>query len=512
MKTTTAVLALCCLSLLSGSALAKIRVDPVSKSLVDSAGHTYLFHGVNVGYKVAPFAPPNIDTFNYDNSFCDVDAQNLRNWGVNFVRLTFYWEAVEPVRGQFDLAYLARLRQITDLCQKYGIYVLLDLHQDVASRKTCGEGMPDWAVKDYDTLLTKFPAPMYNLKIEYGPDGYPTKESCLENLFASYYNTYAVQDSYQRLYTNEDGIGDEFRKMWKLVASKFVDAENVIGYEIINEPYVGNTFQHPGILIKDQFLLPFYQSVNAAIREVDQETIIFYEYPLTDYLLRSFHGTPGGPEYADRQILSFHVYGLPEGDPTDAFATDFACGFLYDRSISFMKSENIAGFLTEFGAISGQTSPGLQNIQYVLNKADENLHSWAYWQFKYYEDYTTAARPSKWEGFYDDQGNLIKAKVAEMARPFIQKSSLKIVSMKFEPLLKEFHATLAKTANSPSTHVELYINEEFHFTDGVTCKLGNCPGCRFGRVLGESKHRFFLDHTASPQGELKISCFQIRSI
>ena len=29
---------------------------------------------------------------------------------------------------------------------QYGIYSLLDCHQDVLSEKFCGEGVPDWAV------------------------------------------------------------------------------------------------------------------------------------------------------------------------------------------------------------------------------------------------------------------------------------------------------------------------------------------------------------------------------
>lgn len=30
--------------------------------------------------------------------------------------------------------------------EKYGIYTLLDMHQDILSEKFCGEGIPDWAV------------------------------------------------------------------------------------------------------------------------------------------------------------------------------------------------------------------------------------------------------------------------------------------------------------------------------------------------------------------------------
>ncbi len=28
----------------------------------------------------------------------------------------------------------------------YGIYTILDMHQDILSEKFCGEGIPDWAV------------------------------------------------------------------------------------------------------------------------------------------------------------------------------------------------------------------------------------------------------------------------------------------------------------------------------------------------------------------------------
>ena len=34
----------------------------------------------------------------------------------------------------------------SDSAAKYGIYTLLDAHQDDLSQKFCGEGIPDWAV------------------------------------------------------------------------------------------------------------------------------------------------------------------------------------------------------------------------------------------------------------------------------------------------------------------------------------------------------------------------------
>ena len=44
------------------------------------------------------------------------------------------WSGVEPREGYYDMEYLARLGRIVDNFRDNGIYVILDMHQDVASR------------------------------------------------------------------------------------------------------------------------------------------------------------------------------------------------------------------------------------------------------------------------------------------------------------------------------------------------------------------------------------------
>ena len=44
------------------------------------------------------------------------------------------WSGVEPREGYYDMEYLAKLGRIVDNFRDNGIYVILDLHQDVASR------------------------------------------------------------------------------------------------------------------------------------------------------------------------------------------------------------------------------------------------------------------------------------------------------------------------------------------------------------------------------------------
>ena len=48
------------------------------------------------------------------------------------------------------------MESVTNLCRdslissraaSYGIYTLLDMHQDVFNARFCGEGLPDWAIR-----------------------------------------------------------------------------------------------------------------------------------------------------------------------------------------------------------------------------------------------------------------------------------------------------------------------------------------------------------------------------
>ena len=69
-------------------------------------------------------------------------------WGFNLVRFLVFWDAVEPVPGQYDGAYLDRVEQRLDWFHEAGILVLLDMHQDVYARRFCCDGAPEWAIRD----------------------------------------------------------------------------------------------------------------------------------------------------------------------------------------------------------------------------------------------------------------------------------------------------------------------------------------------------------------------------
>ena len=77
-------------------------------------------------YKLPPFAPLT-DRFDPQNSLCEEDIKNLRDWGFNFVRLGVLWPGVEPVRGKYNYTYLEVMKNLTINLGKQGIYVLIDV-------------------------------------------------------------------------------------------------------------------------------------------------------------------------------------------------------------------------------------------------------------------------------------------------------------------------------------------------------------------------------------------------
>jgi endoglycosylceramidase len=183
---------------------------------------------------------------------------------------------------------------------------------------------------------------------------------------------------------------------------------SVLGYEFINEPWAGNIFSKPDLLIpgiagRDN-LLPMYDNLSNAIRKYDNDTLIFYE-PVTWGII--FNGTFAGTGFdrapandPNRTVLSWHYYcwllqfnANPLKNNTYPKFDRIFCDDL-QRDISFQSVKNdrkiIGGgsFLTEFGVCAFPTDNGTvvtSECEYVLNAADDYLVSWTYWDSNFYE-------------------------------------------------------------------------------------------------------------------------------
>ena len=99
-----------------------------------------------------------------------------------------------------------------------------------------------------------------------------------------------------------------------MVASAFKSFPSLLGYELINEPWAGDIYGNPALLLPGIAgklnLAPLYEVVSGAIRGVDDETIVFYE-PVTWGVVApgsgiagsGFDRVPGGDAYQNRSAL-----------------------------------------------------------------------------------------------------------------------------------------------------------------------------------------------------------------
>lgn len=403
------------------------------------------------------------------------------------VRLGFHWHMVEPVAGQFNSTYIDSVVQLVKRLNNHSVHVILDMHQDCWSPLFChAHGIPaDYShgySPDYSPGGSKaYPEPLF--KPTYDSQGHMT--NCYDvskHLFGwpSCYVTYAVGAAAQRLYNNDEGILDRFGEFWKLIASRVRDYPNVLGYELLNEPWLGDVPLHFEEFtpsnpnwdlwfpkVSDQKnLQPTYKKVHKYVRSVDNDTIIFFE-PATggnflDAWPVGFHEGPGGDDYNDRQALSYHIYCLyvDEKEATDflqyilanlsVLACDVMDNLMYDIRKRDVDELKLAGFLTEFGnAGDGQAAKDV--IDFATRKMDDFMHGWTYW-------YITPDPKVK-------NSTVIRA----LARPFPHKVSGIPLHYGFDPKTKIFQMEYIPCVDKPCVDypTEIFTSRKYAYAGGI---------------------------------------------
>jgi len=179
---------------------------------LDASGKPLLLHGINVANK----SPEE----GYVGDLTPGDFVTIRSWGMNCVRLAIFWDGLEPQPGRFDETYLERIAQRVEWAKAQGLYVLLDMHQDLFSVKF-SDGAPAWATLD---------------------EGKPHTRAAVWS--DAYYASTAVQTALDHFWANTaapDGVGlqDHYARVWQFVAQRFHDEPAVIGYDLMNEPFPG---------------------------------------------------------------------------------------------------------------------------------------------------------------------------------------------------------------------------------------------------------------------------------
>lgn len=224
--------------------------------LRDELGRTVILRGFNAGgrAKMPPFLPFEAGPGDEAARAAEYFAR-LPPLGANVVRLTFSWEGLEPTRGAIDAAYLAQVRMLLDAAHDEGLSVILDFHQDVFASPFCGDGFPLWAIGDAI------------------PHGDPHYDCGVPGWSLPYFDPDSeVNQAFDRLWSNTDGLQDDLEVMWRLVAGEFAEHPAVAGFEIINEPSGGSI---PSSEFEAEVLPAFFARIGAAIQEEAPGATVF---------------------------------------------------------------------------------------------------------------------------------------------------------------------------------------------------------------------------------------------
>jgi endoglycosylceramidase len=359
--------------------------------LTNSAGQVVLLHGLNEVYKVAPFEPSA-------SGFSADDAAFLAANGFNVVRLGVIWAGVEPEPGVFDTAYIVSIQQTVQTLANHGIYTILDFHQDEYGSAYGGEGAPAWASQSGGLPNTSFSFPI--------------------NEFVDPAETHAWDAFWSNSQApNSLGLEDVYSQMLETVASDFNGNTDVLGYEIMNEPYPGSQAL-PTLLgspfFDTQELNPFYNQAASAIRAVDPSTAILYE----PNIISSF-GVPTklGTVDTSNTVFSYHNY-LPNYIPIPIIAD-----LVVNEAQAYAQANDIPSFMTEFGATNSQSS-----LVASIQPADQDLTSWTEWTYSGQGDITTAGDPNTESLVFNPElppngGNVNTANLTTLAEPYPQSIS-----------------------------------------------------------------------------------------
>jgi len=191
-------------------------VQVEGQNFIDSDGRQILFSGIN-------FISKNPQE-NYIPAQGKETFKQFKNWGFNCIRLGIIWDGLEPEPGKYNEKYLKEIDKRIQWAAENDIYVFLDMHQDLYGAKY-SDGAPDWATLD---------------------EGKAHLEGAVWS--DSYLISPAVQTAFDNFWKNipaSDGVGiqDHYANLWKHIANRYANNTTVIGYDIMNEPFMGSSAQ-----------------------------------------------------------------------------------------------------------------------------------------------------------------------------------------------------------------------------------------------------------------------------
>ncbi len=350
--------------------------------------------------------------------------EQFERWGFNCIRLGIIWDGLEPEPGQYNEAYLKEIDKRIEWAKEHGLYVFLDMHQDLYGAEF-SDGAPGWATLD---------------------EGKPHYTGAVWS--DSYLISPAVQTAFDNFWNNKpasDGMGiqDHYANLWKYIAKRYANNTTVIGYDLMNEPFMGTSAQqvmplmlgaYAQVLVeetgqmlpsaeeleamwadeasrlkaleliatKEKYakvvdavyelsadfernqLQPMYQKVANAIREVDAGHILFFNhnYFVNTGVSTALEATKLPDGSRDPQVAyAAHGYDLVVDTKEVENPSYERVEFIFERIVESGKRMNMPVLLGEWGALHGKSAKMVETAQHLVGLIEEHQFSNTYWAY-----------------------------------------------------------------------------------------------------------------------------------
>ncbi|MFN8254537.1 MAG: cellulase family glycosylhydrolase [Bacteroidales bacterium] len=392
------------------------EISIVNRRFIDSYGRQIILNGVNYINKNS--------SENYLNTDSARVYAKMHEMGINCIRLGLIWDAIEPEPGKFNEKFLDEIEKKIQMAAEHNIYIMLDMHQDLYSKKY-SDGAPLWATLD---------------------ENLPHQTGAIWS--DAYLMSPAIQKAFDNFWDNKkapDGIGiqDHYLNMWKHVAKRFLKYNNVLGYDIMNEPFNGSNANEimPLILMEyakmlveksgknppsEQELMmmwadentrleilkklsdstsysrlldaafepvkrfettklqAFYQKAADALREIDSTGILFFEhnYFSNPGIRSSIEPVKNKDGKVDpNQAYAAHGYDLVVDTKDDGNQSNSRVDLIFTRISQTSQRMNVPVLVGEWGAFSGLGDDFVQPVQFILSLFDKYHFGNTYWAY-----------------------------------------------------------------------------------------------------------------------------------
>ena len=209
------------------------KIKAKDMNFVDELGRIRVFRGFNVVVK----CDHKVKSRHMENVFTDEYLSKLSADGFNLIRLGVTWSALESAPNKYNEALLNELESYIVAAEKYNMSIYMDIHQDLYCQ-LWSDGAPDWA-----TLSGKYKFKPGRMVWAFGY----FFDKAVHTAFDSFWDNRPIKEKKGKKIANltqeqlNRGLQDYYALMLQRVAKMVQGHDNVIAYDVMNEPFLGKS-------------------------------------------------------------------------------------------------------------------------------------------------------------------------------------------------------------------------------------------------------------------------------